>query len=93
MVGAVIGLADADAKAFVVDGLVRALLDGLPALEGDVAAHLRRHRRQRQHVLPTERLLEARRLLLLLAAERRDRQLENAAGRLRCLLARASSGL
>ena len=47
----IVGLSNANAVAFVADGLIRALLNGLTPMKGDVTSHLRGHWRESEHVL------------------------------------------
>ena len=82
--GTVVGLADADAEALIVNRLVGALLSRLSALEGKVATHLGRHRGQLEVCRPD--VHSDLWLLLRWSPEGRNRQLKGTSSRLRNLL-------
>jgi len=57
LLATVLGLADADAVAWVADGLIGAMLHWLSPQVGDVASHLGRHRREYRHIRSDHLLL------------------------------------
>ena len=82
--GTVVGLADADSEALVVDRLVGALLSRLSALESQVASHLGSHGSELEVGRPDvdSNLLQ----LVRWTAEGRNRQLKGTSRCLRHLL-------
>jgi len=72
----VVGLANANTEAFVADGLIGALLDGLTFEVSVVASHLRCHWRD------SELVLSCNLRVTRLATERSNGKLESISGRL-----------